>query len=151
MDKKRLCVDYKHFCKTCDSPSLYSKFGKKTYIQNLEKRIGEKLIDSCGYVRVYVGPKDSDKCLHKGYGHYCGSVREHILVMAEHLGRPLERGEVVHHIDGNKTNNDIQNLQLMTVTEHNACHASNDALVMDLYRKGVVKYNRDTQRYYLAN
>lgn len=41
-----------------------------------------------------------------------GYVGEHRLRMAEKLGRPLTRGETVHHIDGNPLNNDIENLQL---------------------------------------
>lgn len=36
----------------------------------------------------------------------------HRMVMAEHLGRALLPTEQVHHIDGNKLNNDISNLQL---------------------------------------
>lgn len=37
---------------------------------------------------------------------------QHRLVMARHLGRPLEPHETVHHIDGNIQNNAIENLQL---------------------------------------
>lgn len=42
-----------------------------------------------------------------------GYVLEHRLAMAQHLGRPLHRWETVHHVDGNRTNNDISNLQLV--------------------------------------
>lgn len=50
-------------------------------------------------------------------------VYEHILVMEEHLGRYLEKGEVVHHINGNKQDNRLSNLQLMTITEHVKLHS----------------------------
>lgn len=41
-----------------------------------------------------------------------GYVATHRLRVSEREGRPLERGEVVHHIDGNPMNNDLDNLQL---------------------------------------
>lgn len=37
---------------------------------------------------------------------------EHYLVMEQALGRPLKRTEVIHHIDGDKTNNKMENLKL---------------------------------------
>ena len=52
-----------------------------------------------------------------------GYVWEHRLVMAQHLGRSLDRSEVVHHIDDNKSNNDLSNLMLFkTQSEHIAHH-----------------------------
>lgn len=43
---------------------------------------------------------------------------EHRVVAEQMLGRPLKRNEIVHHIDGNKHNNDPSNLQVMTQSEH---------------------------------
>ncbi len=49
-----------------------------------------------------------------------GYVYVHRLVMSEYLGRPLEKGEEVHHKDGNIKNNDISNLQLLSKSEHSS-------------------------------
>jgi len=49
-------------------------------------------------------------------------VKEHRYVMEQHLGRRLESSEHVHHIDGDKFNNHIDNLQLMTNSEHLHLH-----------------------------
>lgn len=51
-----------------------------------------------------------------------GYVLMHRVVMENHLGRLLKRGEIVHHIDHNKHNNDISNLELMSKSIHSALH-----------------------------
>ncbi len=53
-----------------------------------------------------------------------GYVREHVFVMEEFLGRSLTEDEVVHHIDGDKANNKIENLQVMTKYEHKCLHSA---------------------------
>jgi len=64
----------------------------------------------------------------KGYLRYTATTRPHydrlvhVVVMEEHLGRRLLPGEVVHHIDQNKQNNELSNLQLMSSAAHTALH-----------------------------
>ena len=42
------------------------------------------------------------------------SVLEHRYVMEQKIGRPLMKEETVHHIDGNRQNNDPSNLELFS-------------------------------------
>lgn len=67
-----------------------------------------------GYVEVYAPWHPSART--RKY------VYEHILIMENAIGRYLINDEVVHHIDGNKKNNDISNLKLMTNSEHIKLH-----------------------------
>jgi hypothetical protein len=135
--------NYKHFCDGCCDPAMFADLGRETYRKNLADRIGEKGVDSLGYATTYVGDT------HPYSEGYCGSIRDHIMVMENHLERALKKGEVVHHIDGDKLNNSLENLDLCTVQEHNACHGDSEKIVFELYKRGVVGYDRTTKRYYL--
>ena len=65
------------------------------------------------YALVPGHPKATDK----------NYVLEHRVVMENYLGRLLKDDEVVHHKDGNKKNNDIKNLEVMSVEKHSTNHA----------------------------
>lgn len=65
---------------------------------------GGRTTDAHGYVLLHAPDHP--------HADYKGRVREHRLVMERKLGRYLEPGEVVDHIDGNTSNNDPSNLRL---------------------------------------
>lgn len=106
----------------CDAPVRSKGWCNKHYIQYREGILdeeGNQLRDFlphgrrpldwrkelAGYILVRA-PKDHP------YARNDGSIYEHRIVMEEHLGRYLESGEVVHHINGVRDDNVITNLQL---------------------------------------
>jgi len=51
-----------------------------------------------------------------------GYIREHRKIMENFLGRKLSKKEIVHHKDGDKTNNAFENLQILNKSEHCKLH-----------------------------
>lgn len=49
-------------------------------------------------------------------------IQEHRYVMEKAIGRSLASDEVVHHINEDKLDNRLENLELMTLAEHTAHH-----------------------------
>ena len=79
---------------------------------------GGEYIDVEGYKRIY--EPQHPHATARGY------VKEHIKVIVEMLGRPLKKGEQVHHINRNRLDNRIENLQLVTISEHMRIHMTKD-------------------------
>ena len=78
------------------------------------KRSAAKRITHLGYEQTFCPSHQRANC--------DGFVFTHILVVEKAINRYLEDGEIVHHIDGNKLNNDISNLYLTDRAEHARIH-----------------------------
>lgn len=58
---------------------------------------------------------------HHGYI-FKGTKRLHRVLAEQKIGRKLVNGEIVHHVDRNKLNNNLDNLEVMTRSEHMRLH-----------------------------
>ncbi len=75
---------------------------------------GGRRQDAEGYIHIKLNP--SHRFISMVGGHRY--IREHRLVMAEHLGRLLKKEEKVHHLNGNKSDNRLKNLRLVFAEKH---------------------------------
>jgi hypothetical protein len=64
------------------------------------------------YKKLHLGKKDGKK----------QTMDEHRFMAMKNAGRELMRNELVHHNDGNPTNNHPDNLKVVTVAEHLKAH-----------------------------
>lgn len=77
-------------------------------VQMRRLKNGGRSITPHGYVRVLTRADDPLASMRDSGGY----VMEHRLVMARSIGRPLSKNETVHHINGDRKDNRLENLQL---------------------------------------
>ena len=90
---------------------------------------GGKHLNAKGYVliRKEGHPRASKR------GNY---VREHIILIEQNIGRYLKDDEIVHHINGNKSDNRLENLMLMKHGKHSSLHRKKEL------KQGVVLFGK---------
>jgi hypothetical protein len=104
----------KHFCsKECLKKSMLGKnnpfYGKK-HTEEIKKFLHEK--------RFKTGFSYSTGYLRSGKTR----ILQHRYLMEKHLGYKLPEGKVVHHINGIRNDNRIENLMVMSKGEHQSLH-----------------------------
>jgi len=72
-------------------------------------KAGSGSIDQHGYRLIYK-PEHAN-------ARTSGQIPEHMWVMSEHLGRPLYDHENVHHVNGVRDDNRLENLELWSTSQ----------------------------------
>lgn len=147
---KRLCVICGEELKQYISPSRLksgrgkccSKKCRGVYLKDVNKKGENRKCVSCGKDFYHKPSEDrrgynhkfcSRKCwcpTEKGRaisldGYYVIDGRKvHRIIMEKYLGRKLLSTEIVHHINQDKLDNRLENLQIVSRSEHNKIHKS---------------------------
>lgn len=101
---------------------------------------GGRRLDAHGYTMVHAGRPKTD-CGWEAY------VKEHVLVVEKSIGRKLLKHEVVHHIDGCKTSNRVENLFLTNHAGHKDAHQSLQEIGYELTKAGLIRFDRASGTY----
>lgn len=131
--ERKICEEY---CNGKTMKKIARKY--KTFHENISRilrrnKVSTRVSKETGKLKEYTSRWNGGVSYHpKGYKRLYmpdhptsakgGLIPEHRLIMEKYLGRELRRGEVVHHINGVPNDNRIENLQLMTESEHNKLH-----------------------------
>ena len=92
----------------------------KAAIARARVRWGEE--NASGFSIKPSGYREHTRGEHKGRG-------EHVTIMERRLGRRLRPDEHVHHIDGDRLNNDENNLALVTRSGHMRLHRREERIM----------------------
>lgn len=96
-------------CAICNNQFSYNKFSGNIFCSSQCRLINKSSSGQKGHLisgyRVIYKPNHPN-C------HSRGKIMEHIFVMSEHLARPLRKGENVHHKNGIRHDNRLENLEL---------------------------------------
>lgn len=137
-------------CDNCEREDLVQY--RSLYTSRKQRGIDKDYCISCTKLLSSINKRRG--CVYDSNGylyHQIGDKRlfVHTNVVEEKLGRKLTQTEVVHHIDGNKQNNHIDNLYVFeNRKQHANSHVSLMNLAFDLVRSGAIKFDSNAKYYF---
>ena len=125
--------------------------------REIQSELPDRSLNAIGNKRLFLGGRKYKGWHYDDYGRKQirvksrGYMAEYRYLMEQHLGRKLEKTEHVHHINGNKTDNRIENLYLYpNVSSHLVGHVSFQGIVPELMERNIIKFNPGTGKYELC-
>jgi len=138
----------RHLCRYCSNVE-HGHFRQGTHTawnkgkRNTPRKVGSYYLNSGGYYAMWIGKHTLPE---KAGGYYL----EHRLVAEVTLNRELKDTEIVHHIDGDKTNNHESNLAVLVDDKHHRnVHSQLEQVAMKLYKLGVISFDHEENKYYV--
>lgn len=105
--------------------------------------LGSTYLNSSGYLEEYVGRHNNKR----GGGYYL----QHRKIIEEFLKRKLLPNELVHHINGDKIDNRIENLHVCSsISEHKLLHNQLEKLSFELIKLGIIIFDKKSKEYKIA-
>lgn len=83
---------------------------------------------------------------HDGYYNY-KSTLNHRNIYQSYYNVVLRPNQPIHHIDGDKLNNSIENLYMTDSSEHTKIHKQLESLAFELVSKGVISFDKEQGKY----
>ena len=141
-------ADNKTFCRSCALKKPESELTKKWLVRTGRLPKVERKgfwISHDGYKMV------RNPAWVQGMPTWSKYIKEHRLVGEKMLGHPLIKTDIVHHINGEKLDNRVENLDVLDGEEqHRLTHISLETIAFKLFNMGLIDYVKETHTYTLA-
>lgn len=129
----------------------------KRWVRNGQSKTNFRCAKCAGRMSYKPSKTERKDKLRRGQG-YITKQGYHLIydgekyVPAQRLAFPnLPDGMVVHHINGDKLDNRIENLMPLSKSDHRNAHHSLESVAMKLVKLGLVTYDRENNSYNLSS
>lgn len=132
------------------------KFLKTNYKELSDKKISIVLGTTYSVVlrkRTQLGlkKKHGNPYLHSGYMYSSSEKWVHRTIAERKIKRNLLKSEVVHHINGNKLDNNENNLYVCDKRKHGLVHHSLEISAFELYERGYIGFDEISGEYFVSD